>query len=71
MEPPELAAHLKTLDVSIEDVITAARLLAEEDRDGYVKGQGEHAPNDLVVHCIEACIQHLSDASMAIYASYK
>lgn len=68
MEPPELVEHLKTLDVSIEDVITAARLLAEADRDGYAKSK---TPNELVLGCIEACVQHLADASMAIYASYK
>ena len=28
-------------------------------------------PNDLVVHCIEAAIEHVRDASMAYYASTK
>lgn len=72
MEPNELAEHLKTLKVSVEDIINAARILATEDLEQYKKGSpsGE-PPNDLVIACIEGCVQHLQDASFAMYASYK
>ena len=67
-----LMADEKLSGFSIEDYIDAIRESVEDDLKSYLDGaeDGEQ-PHPLVVSCLEACINHLGDASMAYYASLK
>lgn len=60
-------------EFSVEDLIGAIREYVEDDLNGYVSHadvDGE-PPHPAVVAALEACINHLGDASMAYYASLK
>jgi hypothetical protein len=68
-----LMADEKLREFSVEDYISAIREYVEEDLRRYVMPDKPRSepPHPLVVQCLEACINHLSDASMAYYASLK
>jgi len=80
-EVPTLQENLATQlfndyggSASIEDLIDATRILVERDRAAYVRTlreRGLDEAKDLILHCLDACIEHLSNASMAWYASTK
>ncbi len=53
-----------------EEIIDGVRLIVEDDL-RQVKAGAEYENRDLVIACLEACIQHLGDASLAEYASRK
>jgi len=57
---------------SIEDFIHAIQEFVEQDLHNYVINAPEsEPPHPLVIACLEGCVNHLSDASMAYYASLK
>jgi hypothetical protein len=57
---------------SVEDFICAIREFVEEDLRKYALGETtDEPPHPLVIDCLEACINHLGDALMAYYASFK
>ncbi len=62
-------------DASIEDLIDAVKLLVEEDKKKYVRfAKKNHEKSEnvkLVVACLDGCLESLSNASMAWYASTK
>ena len=59
-------------DASVETLIDAVQIIVKRDKDQYIIGSAEDGgPNELVVHCFDATLGHLSNASMAWYASTK
>lgn len=56
---------------SLDDYFQAIRAYLEDDLAKYTTGRGPDHGNPLVVECIEAAINHVGDASMAYYASFK
>jgi hypothetical protein len=62
-------------EASIEDLIDAVGILVKRDRDAYVASLLERSERvdekDLVLACLDGCQEHLSNASMAWYASTK
>ena len=67
-----LMADEKLSGFSIEDYIDAIRESVEDDLKNYLDGAEDgDLPHPSVVFCLEGCINHLSDAKTAYYASLK
>ena len=60
-----------TGEYDTEAVIETLRDIVEEDLSAYVEACTAQYKRDEVVACLEACINHLQDASTAYYASLK
>jgi hypothetical protein len=59
-------------EVNIETLIEAVQIIVKRDKDQYIVQSAEDGgPNELVIHCLDATVEHLGNASMAWYASTK
>lgn len=56
---------------NVETLMAAMQLWVENDKKKYIEMCTADKPNENVVACLDACIEHIQDARMAYYCSLK